>query len=65
MRRNKFGKGYEENNRTTHVKLYKSGKKWVQSLMSKIGLISFSAKDVEANLVEKRRGAPKEGACPD
>ncbi|AYP99302.1 KxYKxGKxW signal peptide domain-containing protein [Limosilactobacillus fermentum] len=46
MRRNKFGKGYEENDRTTHVKLYKSGKKWVQSLMSKIGLISFSAKDV-------------------
>ena len=26
MRRNKFGKGYEENDRTTHVKLYKSGK---------------------------------------
>lgn len=49
MRRNKFGKGYEENDRTTHVKLYKAGKKWVQSLMSKIGLISFSAKDVEVN----------------
>ncbi|MEK1407507.1 KxYKxGKxW signal peptide domain-containing protein, partial [Limosilactobacillus fermentum] len=61
MRRNKFGKGYEENNRTTHVKLYKSGKKWVQSLMSKIGLISFSAKDVEANLVEKDEEHQKKG----
>ncbi|MGU9955814.1 KxYKxGKxW signal peptide domain-containing protein [Limosilactobacillus fermentum] len=61
MRRNKFGKGYEENDRTTHVKLYKSGKKWVQSLMSKIGLISFSAKDVEANLVEKDEEHQKKG----
>lgn len=61
MRRNKFGKGYEENDRTTHVKLYKAGKKWVQSLMSKIGLISFSAKDVEVNLVEKTRSTKRRG----
>ncbi|MDK7337132.1 KxYKxGKxW signal peptide domain-containing protein, partial [Limosilactobacillus fermentum] len=61
MRRNKFGKGYEENDRTTHVKLYKAGKKWVQSLMSKIGLISFSAKDVEVNLVEKDEEHQKKG----
>lgn len=61
MRRNKFGKGYEENDRTTHVKLYKAGKKWVQSLMSKIGLISFFAKDVEVNLVEKDEEHQKKG----
>ncbi|MGV0001606.1 KxYKxGKxW signal peptide domain-containing protein, partial [Limosilactobacillus fermentum] len=61
MRRNKFGKSYEENDRTTHVKLYKAGKKWVQSLMSKIGLISFSAKDVEVNLVEKDEEHQKKG----
>lgn len=29
MRRNKFGKGYEENDWIIYVKFYKLGKKWV------------------------------------
>ena len=45
MKRRRYKNGFQENDRTTHVKMYKSGKQWVQSLMSSIGLVRFTSKE--------------------
>ncbi|MTB56993.1 Rib/alpha-like domain-containing protein, partial [Streptococcus uberis] len=51
MRRKKFNKHFDEISRKSRVKLHKSGKHWVRTVMSKIGLIFF-AKD-SASAVNK------------
>ncbi|WP_202812846.1 KxYKxGKxW signal peptide domain-containing protein, partial [Limosilactobacillus equigenerosi] len=45
MRKIFYGKNIEETSRSTRVKMYKSGKRWVQSLMSRIGLTRLDYHD--------------------
>ncbi len=52
-------KGFDEASRTTRVKMYKSGKQWVQCLLTRLGMIKLSSGvkpeevRVEANLDSK------------
>ncbi|MFD0846297.1 KxYKxGKxW signal peptide domain-containing protein, partial [Streptococcus saliviloxodontae] len=41
MSRKKFDHSYGESSRKTRVKMHKSGKHWVTTVMSQIGFIRF------------------------
>ncbi|MDU7210210.1 MAG: KxYKxGKxW signal peptide domain-containing protein, partial [Streptococcus sp.] len=45
MKRQRFNNYYDENSRHTRVKMYKSGKNWVRTIMSRVGLIHIKDKD--------------------
>ncbi|WP_179286252.1 KxYKxGKxW signal peptide domain-containing protein, partial [Ligilactobacillus agilis] len=65
MRRRKYNKLYKETDRKTRVKMYKAGKRWVQSLLSKIGLLRVASDDVadksvQVNSLEQKRAAAQE-----
>ncbi|MGF0071154.1 KxYKxGKxW signal peptide domain-containing protein [Streptococcus orisratti] len=42
MRRKRFNKDYDEVSRKSRVKMHKSGKHWVTTVMSQLGLIRVS-----------------------
>ncbi|WP_283586293.1 KxYKxGKxW signal peptide domain-containing protein, partial [Limosilactobacillus ingluviei] len=43
MSKRTMNNGFDESSRKTRVKLYKSGKQWVQCLMTRLGLIKLSS----------------------
>ena len=43
MKKKVTPKGFDEASRTTRVKMYKSGKQWVQCLLTRLGMIKLSS----------------------
>ena len=44
-KRDRYFGNYEETNRDSRVKMYKSGKQWVSALLSRISLLRVMGKD--------------------